>query len=326
MGILLVVDAEKRLLGTITDGDVRRGMLRGLRLEESVEQIMHSHPVTARQGSPKEDLLLLMQQHQIEHVPILDEQGKVVEIELLGDLIDRPTEKENLVVILAGGLGTRLRPLTEVTPKPLLKLGDHQVLPLLIDQIASYGFRNFLIAVHHQAQILERQLGNGEKMGLHIQYLRESEPLGTVGAVRLARAKLQRPFLVVNGDLLTKVNFEHLLEFHELQQFDITIAVKEYEVRIPYGVVQLTNGEVYNLEEKPSQSYFVNAGIYVLHPSVIELIPETGPYDVTDLIQAALLEKKRLGGFPIHEYWLDIGHPQDYSRAWKDVTAGLFEK
>lgn len=322
MGILLVVDAGGLLLGTITDGDVRRGMLRGDRLEESVDRIMHRSPISARQGSPREDLLSVMQRRQIQHLPLVDEAGRVVGLELLGDLIGHPKQKENPVILLAGGLGSRLRPLTDFTPKSLLMLGDRPLLPLLIDQIAQYGFRDFLVAVHHEAQKIQQHIGNGENAGLRIRYLRESEPLGTVGAVRLAREELDRPFLVVNADLLTKVNFEHLLEFHELQRFDMTIAVKEYEVRIPYGVVQLANGQVCDLMEKPIKSYFVNAGIYVLNPSLVDLIPEAGRYDMTDLIQVALQTGKKVGGFPIHEYWLDIGEQAQYERAGEDLRLG----
>ncbi len=315
MAVALVVDTGGHLLGTVTDGDVRRGLLRGLRLEDRVEQVMHPNPITARQGSPREDVLRVMRQREIEHIPIVDESGTVVGLELLGDLIGRPREKENWVVVLAGGLGTRLRPLTERTPKPLLKVGDRAVLEVLIEQVASYGFRNFLVAVNYQAEMVERYLGNGDGLGVNIRYLREPFPLGTVGAARLAQAELTRPFLVVNGDLLTKVNFEHLLEFHEIQKFDITIGAKEYEVRIPYGVVRLSNGEICALDEKPQETHLVNAGIYALDPTVVALIPEARLYDMTDLIQAALSANRRVGCFPIHEYWLDIGAPKDYEQA-----------
>ncbi len=320
MGIVLVVDAEGRLLGTVTDGDIRRAILRGLRLEDPVKQVMHDNPITTKQGSPREDSLLLMRQREIQHIPTLDEFGRVVGLELLSELIGRPREKENWVVILAGGPGTRLRPLTEDTPKPLLKVGDRTLLEVLIGQVTNYGFRNFLIAVNYRAEMIQSHLGNGDRLGVNIRYLHEQVPLGTVGAVRLAQAELTRPFLVVNGDLLTKVNFEHLLDFHQLQKLDVTVGVKEYEVRIPYGVVQLSNDVIYALEEKPCKSYFVSAGIYALDPSVIALIPEAQPYDMTGLIQAVLNANRKVGGFPIHEYWLDVGQPADYQRACVDLA------
>ncbi|MBI3320931.1 MAG: nucleotidyltransferase family protein [Candidatus Omnitrophica bacterium] len=319
MAIALVVDGQGCLMGTVTDGDVRRGLLRGLPLTTPIAEIMHGDPVTAPQGSSRDTLLALMQQHQVEHLPVTDESGRVVGLQLLSDFIDQPREKENLVIVFAGGLGTRLKPLTDHTPKPLLKVGARSLLDWLIAQIASYGFRQFLIAVHHQAEALERQLGTGEHAGVHIQYLRESAPLGTVGAVRLAESQLDRPFIVVNGDLLTKVNFEHLLEYHEQRHFDVTMAVKPYEARIPYGVVQLADGEVIDLEEKPSRTYLANAGIYVLSPSVLKLIPASTRYDMTDLIRDALQAKLRVGGFPIHEYWLDVGRHADYAAAQEEA-------
>ena len=315
VAIVLVVDSDGRLLGTVTDGDVRRGILQGIRLENPVEQVMHHDPITAKQGSPIEDILYVMRQREIGHIPILDEFGRVVGLELLNKLIESPRQKDNYVVILAGGFGERLRPLTEFTPKPLLKVGNRPVLDVLVEQVASYGFRNFLIAVYYQAESIEGYFGNGNRLGVNIKYLREPMPLGTAGAIRLAQEHLKAPFLVVNGDLLTRVNFEHLLDFHILQNVDITVAVKEYEVRIPYGVVQLLNGEVCALDEKPCKSYFVNAGIYALNPSVLALAPERQHYDMTDLVHAALEAKRKVGGFPIHEYWLDIGVHEDYERA-----------
>lgn len=315
MAIALVIDEIGRLLGTVTDGDVRRGILRGVRFEDRVEKIMHPNPVVAPQGSAREELLRIMRQHDVEHLPIVDAEGRVVGLELLGRLLERAGEKDNWVVVLAGGLGTRLRPLTEQTPKPLLRVGDRTVLDVLVEQIASYGFQNLLLAVGYQADRVEQHFGDGARLGVRIRYVRETEPLGTIGAVRLAEAWLERPFLVVNGDLMTRVNFEHLLEFHERERFDITLALKEYEFRIPYGVVELSSGEVCALEEKPRRTCLVNAGIYALQPSVITLIPAGRRFDMTDLVQSALESKHRVGGFPIHEYWLDIGASEDYERA-----------
>lgn len=314
-GIVLVVDADGRLQGTVTDGDVRRGILRGVRLDDSVQQIVCAHPTTVAHGSPREDLLRLMQQHGVEHLPVVDHAGRVAGLELMSELLARPRDKETPVAIVAGGLGTRLRPLTDDTPKALLKVGDRPLLEVLIDQLVGYGFRNVVLIVHHQAEMIERQLGNGQALGARIQYVRERKPLGTVGGLRLAAPHVTAPCLVVNGDLLTRVNFEHLLNFHERQQCDLTMAVKEYDVQIPYGVVQLSDGLVCHLEEKPSQRLFVNAGIYVLDPSLISLIPEDEPYDMTQLIQAALAERRRVASFPIHEYWLDVGRTHDYAQA-----------
>lgn len=315
MAIALVVDGDGRLLGTVTDGDVRRGILRGVGFDDRVETIMHARPVIAAVGCARDELLRMMRQHDVEHLPVVDVQGRLAGLELLNRLLDQAVEKPNWVVILAGGLGTRLRPLTEHTPKPLLRVGDRTVLDVLIEQIAGYGFRKFLLAVAYQADMVERHFGDGERLGVQIRYVRETEPLGTVGAVRLAESRLDRTFLVVNGDLLTRVNFEHLLEFHGREGNDLTLAVKEYELRIPYGVVELADGQVCALEEKPRRTCLVNAGIYAIEPSVIGLIPFGRRFDVTELVRAALDDKRHVGGFLVHEYWLDIGGREDYERA-----------
>lgn len=321
LGIALVTDEAGRLLGTVTDGDMRRGLLHGARLEEPVQRVMHAHPTTVKPGGPREELLHLMQQCHVEHLPIVDEAGVVVGLESLSQLLEQPQAKATVAVIVAGGLGTRLRPLTNETPKTLLKVGDRPLAEVLIEQLAGYGFRNLIAIVNHQADVIERHLGDGAALGVRMRYIREQTPLGTAGGLRLAAPHLTNPFIVVNGDVLTRVNFEHLVGFHERQGFDITLGVKDYDVQIPYGVVQLSDGLVCRLDEKPSQRFFVNGGIYVLNASVVELIPEGQAYDMTDLIQAALRHGRRVGGFPIHEYWLDIGRSDDYARAQMQVKS-----
>jgi dTDP-glucose pyrophosphorylase len=315
MALALVVDGEGRLLGTVTDGDVRRGLLRGLRLADPVERVMHAGPVTAPPGTPRDELLRIMRHREIGQLPLVDDQGRVVGLELLGDLIAQPGVKDSPVLILAGGLGTRLRPLTADTPKPLLTVGNRPLLEVLIEQIAGYGFRNFFLAVNYRAEQVEASLKDGRRLGVSIRYLRETKPLGTAGAIRLARPDLTLPFLVVNGDLLTKANFDHLLAHHVSEGCDLTVAIKEYTQRIPYGVVRLEGGIVVAMEEKPVQACFVNAGMYVLDPGVTSLVPEQGSFDMPDLIRTVLDRGGRVGGFPILEYWLDIGAHEDYERA-----------
>lgn len=326
MAIALVIDGDGRLLGTVTDGDIRRGILRGLQMDDPIATVMHRQPVKALHGGSRDEMLRLMRQHHIGQLPIVDTECRVVGLELLADLLEQAEEKDHWVVLLAGGLGTRLLPLTEAVPKPLLKVGSRALLDVLIEQIASYGFRRFLVAVNYRAEMVEHHLGDGRQFGVQIEYVREPQPLGTVGAVRLVRERLDRTFIVVNGDLLTRVNFEHLLEFHETQGYDITVGVKEYEARIPYGVVELASGQVCALEEKPTRTYLVNAGIYALRPGVIDLIPEGRRFDMTDLVRAALEDGRKVGGFPIHEYWLDIGAREDYERANGDYLEHFGEE
>lgn len=315
MEIVLVVDGRGRLAGTVTDGDVRRGLLRGVTLDAPVQTVMHARPLTAPPGTPREEILRTLQARHLRHMPIVDEAGSLVGLELLGDLIGRPEGRENPVVILAGGLGTRLRPLTEDTPKPLLPVGSRSLLETLIEQVASYGFRDLYLAVGYRADQVERQLGDGSRLQVRIRYVREPEPLGTAGAIRLLQGELRHPFLVVNGDLLTKANFGHLLDFHHSEKYDLTMGVTSYHHRVPFGVVEVAKGLVVALEEKPEQSWLVSAGMYVLNPSVVTLVPSQGPFDMPALIRAVLARGRQVGAFPVHEYWLDVGAPEEYQRA-----------
>jgi dTDP-glucose pyrophosphorylase len=315
MEIVLVVDGQGCLAGTITDGDVRRGLVRDLSLEAPVEDLMHRQPVTASPGTPREEILRTLQVRDLRHMPIVEADGTLVGLELLTDLIGRPEGRDNPVLILAGGLGTRLRPLTEDMPKPLLPVGPRSLLETLIEQVAGYGFRDFYVAVGYRAEQVERLLGDGSHLQVHIRYLREPEPLGTAGPIRLLRDALTRPFLVVNGDLLTKANFGHLLAFHAAEKHDLTIGVTAYTHRVPFGVVEVARGLVVALEEKPEQSWLISAGMYVLEPAMASMVPNQGPFDMPALIRAALAGGGRVGTFPVHEYWLDVGAPEEYRRA-----------
>lgn len=315
LGLALVSDADGRLVGTVTDGDIRRGLLRGFSLDVSIEQVMHREPIVAPIGTPRAELLRTMQAREIVHIPLVDGDARVLGLEVLPDLLGAVEMKENVVVVLAGGRGTRLAPLTVYTPKPLLPLGDRSILEVLIEQIAGCGFHRFLLAVNYHADQIEQRLGDGSALRVDISYLREDRPLGTAAPLRTARAHLTRPFIVVNGDLLTKLNFEHFLAFHAQAGNTVTMGVKEYTHQIPYGVVCMSSGEVVAVEEKPLQSWFVNAGIYVLDPTALDFIPDDGPFDMPELIRDILARGRRAGAFPIHEYWRDIGAYSDYQLA-----------
>lgn len=324
-GVALVIDADRRLISTVTDGDIRRALLLGLTLDVPVQQVIDDprcHPtrqaVTAPVGTPRDELRRAMQHWQVAQLPLVDEEGRIVGLEVLRDLLGTPTTRENPVFIPAGGLGVRLRPLTADTPKPLLTVGGRPLLEILIEEIAAYGFYNFVLAVNYRADQIERLLGDGSRLAVNIRYVREDEPLGTAGALRLARSELTAPFLIVNGDLLTKVNFEHLFEYHASGGYDLTLAIKQYAHKIPYGMVRVDQDLVVAIEEKPVHTCFVNAGIYVLNPPVAALVPKEGPYDMPDLIRALLDGGGRVGAFPVQEYWLDIGSHADYHRAHRD--------
>ncbi len=315
--IACVVDAEQRLLGVITDGDVRRGLLRGLQLDAGLEEIIHRTPTTAPAGASTERLLRTMADHHLEQLPLLDSGGRVVDVAFLRHLVEqRPNTP---VVLMAGGQGQRLRPLTAETPKPMLTVGDKPLLETVLGQVREAGFGKVLMAVNFQAEVIQEHFGDGDDVGLEISYLHEPHALGSAGALNLAREKLDEPFIVMNADLLTNVNLAALLTFHKEDGALITVGVRRFELEVPYGVVEIEDGQVSSLREKPAFGFFVNAGVYAVQPAAVALLPsELEAFNMTDLVDAALAQGERVGSFPIREYWLDIGQLADYQRAHSD--------
>ena len=315
--IALVVDEGRRLLGVITDGDVRRGLLRGLSLDGGLDEIIQRAPITAAAGTATERLIGLMTERGIEQVPLLDGERRVVDVAFLRHLVE---ERPNTpVVLMAGGQGRRLRPLTEETPKPMLPVGDKPLLETVLDQVREAGFGKVLMSVNFQADVIEDHFGDGAGVGLDISYLREPHALGSAGALNLAREELDEPFIVMNADLLTNVNLSALLSFHKEGGNLLTIGVRRFELEVPYGVVELEDGRVSSLREKPAFGFFVNAGVYAVEPAAVALMPsELSAFNMTDLVEAALGRGERVGSFPVREYWLDIGQLADYQRAHSD--------
>jgi len=316
--IVLVVDKNNRLLGTITDGDIRRGLLRGKSLESSVKNIYYVSPIT---GSVKDDadtLHKLMVRKFIKHLPVLDNEGKVVRLEILKEILQK-NKHSNPVVLMAGGLGSRLRPLTDDFPKPLLKVGGKPVLETILENFISAGFGTFYISVNYKAEMIEKYFGDGSKWGVEILYLREEKQLGTAGSLHLITERPTLPFIVMNGDLLTKVKFEKLVDFHnsnnELKKSMATMCVREFNMQIPYGVVKKDGNKLLGIDEKPVQRFFVNAGIYVMEPDVLDIIPRDTKFDMTDLFGKLLEDHKETVIFQIREYWMDIGHMKDFEEA-----------
>jgi dTDP-glucose pyrophosphorylase len=312
--IALVVDAEQRLLGTLTDGDVRRALLKGISLDESVQGIMNTRPTVAKMDEDMGRVLADMQRKQLHRIPVVDEQGRVVGVELLEEFI-RSRERENWVVLMAGGLGNRLRPLTDECPKPMLKVGNKPLLETIIENFTEQGFRKFYISVNYMADKIKEYFGNGAQWGAEIQYLEESTRLGTAGALSLLPSKPIAPLLVMNGDLLTKINFRQLLEFHSEHHAQGTMCVREYDFQVPFGVVKIENHRITGIDEKPVQHFFVNAGIYVLEPEALHHVPQGIVFDMPGLFETLIAENQETVVFPIREYWLDIGHLADYDRA-----------
>jgi len=315
--VSLVIDSGGRLIGVVTDGDIRRGILKGITLEENVEKIMNRSFTYAGIGESQEQILATMVKKQLRHMPILDNQGKITNVKLLDNLVGLG-ERKNIVVIMAGGQGNRLRPLTDCCPKPLLKVGGKPLLENLIQSLSGYGFRKIYISVNYMAEMIEDYFGNGSKFGVSISYLREDSQLGTAGAIGLFEEYPVDSFFVINGDLLTQINFNHLLDFHLHQEAVATLCVKEYHYQVPFGVVQVVGEKLAALDEKPVQSFFVNAGIYVLEPSTLALIPKKQYFDMTMLFNLILHNGLKSSVFPVREYWMDIGRMEDYEQAHID--------
>ncbi len=315
--IALVADAQDRLLGVVTDGDMRRALLRHLPLETPVTEVMNREPVTADINDDREERRRLMDARRLYQLPIVTRDGRLVGMDTLRDLMERPVH-DNLVVLMAGGLGTRLGPLTKRAPKPLLKVGPRPILETILTSIAGCGFRRFRISVNYRAEMIERHFGDGSRFGVEIAYLREDRRLGTAGPLSLIDEPLDRPVLVMNGDILTRVNFEALLAFHEERGGRATMCVREYGYQVPFGTVSVEGDRALEIAEKPVQQFFINAGIYVLEPEVVARVPKNRYYDMPDLLQSLIEEGEKLAVFPIHEYWHDIGRPEDFDRAQID--------
>jgi len=312
--IALVVDADRRLLGTVTDGDIRRGLLRGEALDSPVEQVMNSNFRSLPEACPTSQALRLMREEVLHQIPVLDSEGRVVRLFLLEDLL-QPQTLPNWVLIMAGGQGKRLQPLTETCPKPMLRVGGKPILEIILEQCVEAGFRNFFISVNYLKQQILDHFGSGNRWGVKLRYLEENRPLGTAGALSLLPEVPLLPIIVINGDVLTRVNYLKLLQFHQEHQASATICVCEHQTQVPYGVVQTENSEVLSLEEKPTFTHYINAGIYVLDPDLLELLPPNQPYEMPQLLKQGLVQKRSILAFPIHEYWLDVGHPETLDRA-----------
>lgn len=317
MQIALVVDERRRLLGTVTDGDIRRGFLKGMTLENSVRDIMNVRPLTVNQHEDIQHILRIMRQRKIRHIPIVDDAGIVVGLESIDEMFE-PEVKDNWVVLMAGGLGTRLHPLTEDCPKPLLKIGNKPILETIMDNFMSYGLRKFYISVNYKAEMIEEYFGDGSPWNAEIRYLREDKRLGTAGALSLIPEMPSSPLIVMNGDLLTKVNFNQLLQFHHEQKAAATLCVRDYEYQVPYGVVRVGEQKLQGIVEKPVEHYFVNAGIYVLNSELLHEVPKDQFYDMPTLFETLLQTQRNAAVFPIREYWMDIGRMDDFERAKND--------
>lgn len=320
--VALVVDNDQHLVGVVTDGDIRRGLLKNLTLAEPVSLVMNSSPTTAKSGTSRERLIELMDKKGILSIPLLDELDKVVGLETLHGVLHRP-KYQNPVFIMAGGFGTRLRPLTDNCPKPMLKIGSKPILETVIRSFIKAGFTNFYISTHYMPELIQEHFGDGTELGINITYVYEESPLGTGGALGLLPKDLPEglPLIMINGDVLTKVDFQRLLDFHMSHDADATMCVREYDYQIPYGVINGEGNKITSMVEKPIQRFFVNAGIYVISPRVYQSVPANHRIDMPTLLEQHMQDRDKVLMFPIHEYWLDIGRMDDFNRAQMDILS-----
>jgi NDP-sugar pyrophosphorylase family protein len=260
-----------------------------------------------------------MRSKQISQLPIVDEENRIVSLETISDLLMK-NKKDNFVVLMAGGMGKRLSPMTDSLPKPLLKVGNKPILEIILDNFISHGFQNFYVSVNYKAELIKNHFQDGSKYGVNIQYIEEDQVLGTAGALKLLKEHTDLPIIVMNGDLLTNVSFTNLLEFHKDQNAIATMCVREFDLQVPYGVVCLENDQIKTIDEKPSHKFFINAGIYVLNPEIRSMIPNSQQFDMPQLFNSLRTENYKTIAFPIREYWLDIGKKDDFDKANVDFS------
>ncbi|MDP3625766.1 MAG: nucleotidyltransferase family protein [Hydrogenophaga sp.] len=319
--IVVVVDDQGRLLGTVTDGDVRRALLKHLPLTEPVANVMWKTPLVAGPDWSRERMRAVMENRRLLQMPIVDSQGVMVGLETLHDVLDE-RQFDNPVFLMAGGFGTRLYPLTENCPKPMLKVGDKPILELILESFVDAGFHRFYISTHYLPEMIRDHFGDGSRWGVSISYIYEEEPLGTGGALGLLpKDDIQLPMFLMNGDLLTRVDYRGLLEFHAQQNSIATMCVREYKHQVPYGVVQAQGAKVVSMVEKPTQKFFVNAGIYVLSPELLSGVQPGKRIDMPTVLEEAIRNQQTVSMFPVHEYWLDIGRMEDFQRAQEQIRS-----
>lgn len=315
--IALVTDQDNMLLGTVTDGDVRRGLLRGVSLDAPVAEIMRREfsSVTLQQGTDAIGAARkMMQERAFHHVPIVDPQGHLVDLAWIDDLTGI-TQRDTRVVLMAGGLGTRLRPLTETVPKPMLPVGGRPILEVILQNFTNQGFHKFTLSLNYKGEMIREHFGDGSGFDAQIDYVDETQRMGTAGALSLLPERPDGPFIVMNGDLLTAVRFDSLVRFHEETGATATMCARDYSVQVPYGVIQMEGTRLIDIVEKPTHTHFVNAGIYVLSPEAMDYLEPGTPLDMPVLFERIMADNKVASVFPIREYWIDIGRMEDLERA-----------
>lgn len=317
-GIALIIDEDGRLIGTVTDGDIRRYILAGRALSEPTSEVMWTRPLTVTMDTPRTQIRELMHENMVRNIPILDTECRPVDLVNISDFVNGHDD-EQIAFIMAGGEGKRLRPITETIPKPLIKVGNKPILGNIITGFREAGIMNIYIAVNYKSDIIEEYVKNNFNHGLKLTCLKEKKKLGTAGALSLLPHTPTKPFIVINGDIITRANFGRLLDFHNEHRCVMTVAATQYMLEVPYGVLDLTGHYLMDVKEKPTEKFLCNAGIYVINPEVLSLVPKDTEFDMPDLIRTLVQKGLPITTFPIHEYWIDVGQLQQLNKARNDM-------
>ena len=318
--IVLIANSNFKLVGTVTDGDIRRGLLRGLTLTSPISEVINTKPIVAYQNFTREEVLKAMSHNKIYQIPIVDDDLKLVGLHIWEEQ-STSAVRDNVMVIMAGGRGTRLLPKTEKTPKPMLLLGDKPILEHIIKRAKAAGIMEFVLAIHHLGEVIEEYFGNGQFLGVNISYIKEKSPLGTAGALGLIDPKPTKPIIVANGDVITDISFGDILEFHSQNNAMATMAVQAHELENPFGVVQTKGISITGYEEKPIIRSLVNAGVYVLNPSALDFLKKDTECSMPTLFEILRAESLNTIAFPLHENWLDLGSPSDLAKAIEEIQS-----
>jgi dTDP-glucose pyrophosphorylase/predicted transcriptional regulator len=310
--ICFIVDNDQRLIGSITDGDIRRGLIEGISTDNKALEIMNSNPISIQSNKSERQAQIIMTSNNIKQLPVIDENNILAGLYLMDQILNL-APKDNLILIMAGGFGKRMLPLTEHLPKPMLKVGEKPILEHIILNAKAQGFKNFLISLYYLGDLITNYFGDGSDLEVSIEYIHEKEPLGTAGALSIIDPAPELPFIVTNGDIIADINYANLLHFHESNQSEATMAIKKYELQNPYGVVNTKGLQIISFEEKPVQTSYVNAGIYALNPSALKYLKKNTPCDMPNFFEILKNNNYLTAAYPIHETWADVGRPIDLS-------------
>jgi dTDP-glucose pyrophosphorylase len=317
MQIAVVIDGEGLLKGVVTDGDVRRGLLRGLTPDAPLSEIINRKPMVIRPADSLEFSLRAARQQGLRQLPLVDNAGRFIGLKLSDQT--PASILPNCALLMAGGLGVRLRPLTNTLPKPLIELAGKPILEIMLEKLVGQGLGKFFVSVNYKAEMIANHFGNGQKWGVDIRYLHETQRMGTAGALSLLSERPELPMLVMNGDILTSVNIAHMLDYHADLKAALTVGVFVHEQQIPYGVVEMNGNFISEIREKPIARNFISAGVYIISPHVLDLVEENSKLDMPELIATLIKREMRVAAFPIREYWIDIGHHDDLLRAQREI-------